>query len=189
MMARVIPLVVVLLFVLVATPHAQMVSLNRIFGRYQQFQWREQDGLPQNTVLAITTTRDGYLWVGTYEGLARFDGARFTVFNPANTTAIGNSFVTSMLEDHAGNLWISTWGGGLTRLSEGRFTRYTITTDSPPISSAVSSRTRPELCGLAPKAAARSVFATAGSQRTRATSAFRATSFARLSTTATAVCW
>ena len=124
-MARAIPLVMVLVFALVATSHAQMVSLNRIFGRYQQFQWREQDGLPQNTVLAITTTRDGYLWVGTYEGLARFDGARFTVFNPANTAAIGNSFVTSLLEDRAGNLWIATWGGGLARLSEGRFTRYT----------------------------------------------------------------
>ena len=40
MMARAIPLVMVLVFVLVATSHAQMVSLNRIFGRYQQFQWQ-----------------------------------------------------------------------------------------------------------------------------------------------------
>ena len=100
------------------------MSPNRFFGRYQQFQWHEQDGLPQNTVLAITTTRDGYLCC-TYEGLARFDGVRFTVFNPTNTTAIGNSHVTSLLEDRAGHLWIATFGGGITRFADGQFTRYT----------------------------------------------------------------
>ncbi len=125
MMPRVILLVLVLVFGVVATAHAQTVTPHSIFGRYQQFQWNEQDGLPQNSVLAITTARDGHLWLATYEGAARFDGVRFTVFNTTNTTAIGNSHVASLLEDRAGHLWIATFGGGLTRFSDGQFTRYT----------------------------------------------------------------
>lgn len=42
-------------------------------------------GLPENTVIALTQTQDGYLWVGTLDGLARFDGVQFSVFNQANT--------------------------------------------------------------------------------------------------------
>ena len=103
---------------------AQPISRNNVFGRYQQFNWQERDGLPQNTVLAVATTRDGYVWVGTYEGAARFDGVRFTLFKPSTTTGIGNSMVTSLLERRDGTLWLATYGGGVSRLSGGRFTRY-----------------------------------------------------------------
>ena len=107
-----------------ASATAQSTSPNNVFGRYQQLNWQERDGLPQNTVLAIATTRDGYLWMGTYEGAARFDGVRFTLFNPSTTTGIGNSFVTSLLERRDGDLWLATYGGGVSRLSGGRFTQY-----------------------------------------------------------------
>ena len=103
---------------------AQSISPNRVFGRYQQINWQERDGLPQNTVIAIATTRDGYLWLGTYEGAVRFDGVRFTLFNPSTTTGIGNSFVTSLLERRDGSLWLATYGGGMSRLSGGQFTQY-----------------------------------------------------------------
>ena len=103
---------------------AQSMSGNNVFGRYQQLNWQERDGLPQNTVLAVTTTRDGYLWMGSYEGAVRFDGVRFTLFNPSTTTGIGNSFVTSLLQRRDGDLWLATYGGGVSRLSGGRFTQY-----------------------------------------------------------------
>jgi signal transduction histidine kinase/ligand-binding sensor domain-containing protein len=109
-----------------ASVTAQSMSPNNVFGRYQQLNWQERDGLPQNTVLAVTTTRDGYLWMGTYEGAVRFDGVRFTLFNPSTTTGIGNSFVTSLLERRDGSLWLATYGGGVSRLSGGRFTQYAI---------------------------------------------------------------
>jgi signal transduction histidine kinase/ligand-binding sensor domain-containing protein len=96
-----------------------------VFGRYQQFAWQEQHGLPQNTVLAIAATGDGYVWVGTHEGVARFDGVRFTLFNTANTSDLGNPMITGLLEDRSGALWIATFGGGLTRFAKGQFTRYT----------------------------------------------------------------
>jgi hypothetical protein len=49
--------------------------------------WQVEQGLPQNKVTAVVQTRDGYLWIGTYNGLARFDGVRFTVFYDNNTPA------------------------------------------------------------------------------------------------------
>jgi signal transduction histidine kinase len=102
---------------------AQSTSRHDPFG-FQQITWQERNGLPQNSVIAITATRDGYLWLGTYEGEARFDGVRFTLFNPSTTTGIGNSFVTALLERRDGDLWLATYGGGVSRLSGGRFTQY-----------------------------------------------------------------
>jgi signal transduction histidine kinase/ligand-binding sensor domain-containing protein len=108
------------------TASAQATGRHDVFGRYQQLVWNERDGLPQNTVVAIAATRDGYLWLGTYEGAARFDGVRFRLFNASTTTGIGNSFVTSLLERRDGDLWLATYGGGVSRLSGGRFTQYTM---------------------------------------------------------------
>ena len=62
--------------------------------------------MPQNGVSAIVQTRDGYLWIGTYGGLARFDGVRFAVFDNNNTPAMFSSRVTSLFEDSTGTLWI-----------------------------------------------------------------------------------
>ena len=64
---------------------SQTFSSQKVLGRYQQFIWLEQHGLPQNTVQAITRTKDGYLWLGTLAGAARFDGVHFTVFDSGNT--------------------------------------------------------------------------------------------------------
>ncbi len=114
-----------LISLLASAAAAQSMAPDPVFGRYQQFYWQQQHGLPQNSVIALTTTRDGYLWLGTYEGAVRFDGTRFALFNPGNTPEIGNQHVQALLEDAAGNLWIGTFGGGLTRFTSGRFTRYT----------------------------------------------------------------
>lgn len=98
---------------------------NYVFGTYQQTVWLERDGLPQNTILSITTTRDGYLWLGTYEGAARFDGVRFTRFNPGNTTGLGNALIYAILERRDGDIWFATYGGGVSRFSNDRFTQFT----------------------------------------------------------------
>jgi ligand-binding sensor domain-containing protein len=137
-----------------ASAAAQSASRTDVFGRYQQAIWQERDGLPQNTVLAIATTRDGYLWMGTYEGAVRFDGVRFTLFNPSTTTGIGNSFVTSLLERRDGDLWLATYGGGVSRLSGGRFTQYSVQEGCRATSSGPCSKTTRGLSGSAPMAAA-----------------------------------
>lgn len=81
--------------------------------------WQTEDGLPENVVTAIVQTRDGYLWVGTYDGLARFDGASFTVFDNNNTPEMSSSRVISLFEDREGNLWIGHETGELTRYRDG----------------------------------------------------------------------
>jgi ligand-binding sensor domain-containing protein/signal transduction histidine kinase len=80
--------------------------------------WRTGAGLPQNTVNAIVQTPDGYLWVGTRDGLARFDGVRFTVFGLPD--GLQSVEIQTLYVDRQGTLWIGTSGGGLSRWVEGR---------------------------------------------------------------------
>jgi len=96
---------------------------NQPISRYIHQVWQDDQGLPQNNVLAITRTRDGYLWLGTEEGLARFDGARFVVFDQRNSPGLRNDSVTTLLEDREGNLWIGTLGG-LFRMTRGVIAAY-----------------------------------------------------------------
>jgi ligand-binding sensor domain-containing protein len=86
--------------------------------------WQRRQGLPQSSATAIVPARDGYLWVGTEEGLARFDGVRFSVFDRKNTPGLERHNVTTLLESRDGTLWIGTMGGGLVRYAGGRFRRY-----------------------------------------------------------------
>jgi signal transduction histidine kinase/ligand-binding sensor domain-containing protein len=86
--------------------------------------WTTENGLPQNDVTLIQT-RDGYLWLGTQGGLARFDGLGFTVFDTGNTPGLRSNRILALCEDSAGDLWVGTQNGGLTRYSRGNFTTYT----------------------------------------------------------------
>lgn len=85
--------------------------------------WKTEQGLPENTVICMVQTTDGYIWLGTSNGLVRFDGARFKIFNANNTRELENSFIRSLYEDREGTLWIGT-EGGLTEYKEGAFTNY-----------------------------------------------------------------
>ena len=96
----------------------------RPLTQYGREVWRSEQGLPQNSVQALVQTRDGYLWLGTQEGLARFDGVRFVVFDKTNTPAIRHNSIQALLETRDGSLWIATFVGGLARLKDGQFTGY-----------------------------------------------------------------
>lgn len=90
-------------------------------GSYSIQRWDAESGLPQNTVTAVVQTRDGYLWLGTYSGLARFDGVRFTVFDDAGTPELASSRVTSLFEADEGTLWIGHETGAVSRYRDGKF--------------------------------------------------------------------
>ena len=80
--------------------------------------------MPQNSIYALRQTQDGYLWLTTSDGLARFDGVRFTVFNKSNSPGISNNRFQSLYEDPQGDLWLGTEDGGVVRRQQGRFTSY-----------------------------------------------------------------
>src|ERR1044072_8503268 len=65
-------------------------------GQFSHSVWRTENGLPQNTVRAITQTRDGYIWLATDDGLVRFDGIRLTIFDRQNTPAIKSSVILTV---------------------------------------------------------------------------------------------
>jgi ligand-binding sensor domain-containing protein/signal transduction histidine kinase len=77
-------------------------------------------GLPSSAVLALTQTRDGFLWAGTLAGLARFDGVQFAVFDENNTPGLNSSQITRLYEDQHTNLWIGTENGGIAIVKAGK---------------------------------------------------------------------
>ena len=94
-------------------------------AQYRFDAWTTDNGLPQNSVYSILQTRDGYLWFTTLDGLVRYNGAQFTVFNHANTKGLADQRFKSLYEDRDGNLWISSEENVLTRYRDGRFTVFT----------------------------------------------------------------
>jgi ligand-binding sensor domain-containing protein len=86
--------------------------------------WDGSDGLPHIRIRAIIQTRDGYLWLGTGNGLVRFDGVNFKTFD-VNSGSLKDNEIGGLVEGDDGALWIGTYGGGLTRYQDGQFTTFT----------------------------------------------------------------
>ncbi len=95
------------------------------FSPYRFDHWTTDDGLPQNTVTSVVQTRDGYLWLTTFDGLARFDGVRFTVFDKSNSKGINSNRFLRLYEASDGALLIAAEDNGLTVYRNGIFTTYT----------------------------------------------------------------
>jgi len=97
-------------------------DLSREFTQFRLSRWNAGNGLPSSSVSAIAQTKDGYVWFGTYSGLARFDGVRFTVFDRGNGKLPHNEIV-SLLATQDGALWIGTPAGAV-RYYRGRFETF-----------------------------------------------------------------
>jgi ligand-binding sensor domain-containing protein len=86
--------------------------------------WEINQGLPQVSVLAIAQTRDRYLWVGTFGGLARFDGLTFTNFDSGTTPGLPSNRIVGLCEDSRGSLWVGTAEAGVAEYRDGVFRTY-----------------------------------------------------------------
>ena len=92
----------------------------RLFAQYDFRSWTTDNGLPQNLIRGVYQTPDGYLWIATLDGLARFDGVRFTTFSTGNTPGLLSNRL-GMIGTPKGDLWINTENGDLMRYRGGRF--------------------------------------------------------------------
>lgn len=92
---------------------------------YSHRLWQTADGLPSDVVQAFAETPDHTLWIGTTDGLVRFDGSRFRLYQRENTPALRADSVFCLTAIHDGTLWIGVEGGGLVRYQHGTFRQFT----------------------------------------------------------------
>jgi PAS domain S-box-containing protein len=106
-------------------PGSSLLALDpgRELSHYVSDNWQVGDGLPDVMVNGMVRAADGYIWLATSYGLARFDGYRFEVYNTQNCKAIASNKVGAVLEDSAGRLWIGT-DEGLAIFENGRFKAF-----------------------------------------------------------------
>ena len=116
-------MILIILTICSATSAANLVTYKE---QYIYQNWLTQDGLPQNIVKDIVQTKDGYLWIATTSGIARFDGVKFTTFTTYNTPGLISNRISTLSEDLKGNLWIGTEDKGICKYQAGKFTNHSI---------------------------------------------------------------
>jgi ligand-binding sensor domain-containing protein len=98
---------------------AQALDPEQKITQYSLTQWGHRDGLPSTAIYAVAQTPDGFLWLGTSDGLVRFDGLRFVPVPLSNAGDIAFGRVQALRVDRTGAMWIGTESGSLVRM-EGR---------------------------------------------------------------------
>ena len=104
--------------------NAAALDPSKSIRQYVHRAWGIDEGIPENSIVGLVQTSDGYLWFGTRDGLVRFDGARFTVFNRLNTPALRSNVILTIHKASDGVLWIGT-DNGLVRYDGGSFVPFT----------------------------------------------------------------
>jgi ligand-binding sensor domain-containing protein len=85
--------------------------------------FNDRNGLPSNSVMTLTHDRRGYLWVGTQDGAAYFNGHTWTVINMPDRNI--SNYIFDLLPASDGSIWFATDGGGIHRLKEGEWQSFT----------------------------------------------------------------
>src|SRR5271154_7453921 len=109
------PLVRLIAVLLVSVSAAAQYRFNR---------WTAENGLPLNSVRGLHQTPDGYLWIATLDGVARFGGSHFRSFNKSNTPGIISNRIDAMVGGQDGDLWMVNEDGRITRYHNGSFQTY-----------------------------------------------------------------
>ncbi len=104
--------------------NAQSLSPTKALTQFDLVSYQTRDGLPQNSVTSLLQDNRGYLWVGTYSGLARFDGLRFQTFDD-KAGLLSNSYIYSLIEGKDSTIWIGTVNNGLFLMKNEQIHRYT----------------------------------------------------------------
>jgi signal transduction histidine kinase/ligand-binding sensor domain-containing protein len=113
----------VLVLALLGSTSALALDPNKHITQYAHAAWRIQDGFFRTSPSAFAQTADGYLWVGTFSELLRFDGVRFVPWSPEPGGQLPSSSVVQLLVARDGSLWIASHGG-LSRWKDQKLTNY-----------------------------------------------------------------
>jgi len=103
---------------------ASTVQAAENVAEYNARVWQSDKGLPVDAAWTGTQTADGFLWVGTRAGLARFDGINFKVYDSKNVPGMTDPNITGLRATRDGSLWVATGNGGILRLVDGQFLHY-----------------------------------------------------------------
>lgn len=114
-----------------AVPNAMSAADTRDADSWVRESWTARDGLPVNSINKLIQSRDGYIWAATYDGLVRYDGVRFTVFNTANTPGLPSNRFIDVQEMQDGSLWLRTERYDLVRFAAERAITLTTADGSP----------------------------------------------------------
>ncbi len=111
-----------MLAVAAAALQAQAADPSALDAGWVRESWSIADGLPVNSINGLIQSRTGYVWAATFDGLVRFDGVRFTVYNSANSPGLPSDRIMSVMETRDSALWLLTEQRYLVRFARGRFT-------------------------------------------------------------------
>lgn len=125
-MKKIVAFITLFLAALLAWPQNPTYYLNpdKKLTQYKFERWTTEDGLPTNSLMDICQTKEGYLWISSYNGLIRFDGNEFVVFNKANTRAFSGNIIKDLREDANEQLWMTSQSDGIISYKEGNFTLH-----------------------------------------------------------------
>ncbi len=117
----------VLIFICIFAGSASVAALNpsRSMTQYMQTVWTTNEGLPSDNLMDVIQDSNGFIWIGSYEGLIRFDGVEFKTFSKYTHPDFNSTSARILYKDHHNNLWIGTNGEGVARYSNDQFTMYT----------------------------------------------------------------
>jgi len=94
--------------------------------QYNYDHWTSEEGLPDNAVIHLLQSKDGYIWFASYGGITRFNGVDFLTYSSFNTTSIVNNSFTYIYEDSHGVIWTATSGNGAVTVENGEIKIYTM---------------------------------------------------------------
>ncbi|MCU0662295.1 MAG: methyl-accepting chemotaxis protein [Myxococcota bacterium] len=115
-------ILLVIVVAVLCAHRAEALDVDKSLSQYVHQSYGLESGLPQISALALAQTTDGYIWVGTQEGLVRFDGVEFTTYNGENTNAFKDDSISALIPDlEGGGLWIASYSGGLLHYEKGEF--------------------------------------------------------------------
>ncbi len=127
------------IFLSLSVDRMDALNPHTLVSQYGHTAWRGQDGFVTDAN-SITQTTNGYIWLGTTRGLFRFDGAKFSPWEPLDKQHLPSKVIRYLLGARDGSLWIGT-ARGLSRLKGGRLTNYTTSSNDPGISEILEDHT------------------------------------------------